>query len=69
MIRFLYGVFFVLMSFLVYAAESPPALPEVSYLPMIVVVLILVGMVVGFLWYIWAQEGKRKQREDGGKTE
>ncbi len=69
MIRLLSGIFLCFMSFLAYALDETPKIPATSADPtaMIVTVFILVGVVVGFIVYIWRNEQKRKQQETAAK--
>jgi UDP-N-acetylmuramyl pentapeptide phosphotransferase/UDP-N-acetylglucosamine-1-phosphate transferase len=60
MMRPLPGAFLALMPFSLHAQEPSQAPVEVSYLPMVVVILVLVGMVAGFFWYVGKKERERR---------
>ena len=69
MSRFFSGIFLFLMSFLARAVEPVVYAPTTSTDPtaMIVFAILLLGMVVGFFYFVWRNEQKRKQQETADK--
>lgn len=67
--RFFSGISLCLMSFLAHAVEPVVTAPPTNTDPtaMIVFVILLIGMVVGFFYFVWRNEQKRKQQEAADK--
>lgn len=66
MARFLSGLFLVLVPVLARAADvdAPPPQPvDVSPWGMIIFGAIFVGMIVGFIAFVWWKERQRKQQD------
>lgn len=65
MARFLSGIFLCFMSLLAYALEETAKIPATSTDPtaMIVFAVLFVGVIAGFIFYLWRNEQKRKQRD------
>ncbi len=68
MTRFLSGISLFLMSFLAHAIE-PVNAPAANTDPtaMVVFIILLLGMIVGFFYFVWRNEQKRKQQEAADK--
>lgn len=68
MTKFLSGIFSFFVSCLAYAQtrEAPPdaPLPETNVIGIILFLLLFVGLCVGYGWYVWRGERKRRREEE-----
>lgn len=69
MIRLLSGIFLCFMSLLAHALEETVKIPATNTDPtaMIVFVVVFIGVIAGFIFYLWRNEQKRKQQDTAAK--